>query len=414
MNLLILHRVPYPRIEYARGIDHDAHFVTYFGTRALLDTLPPGLRHEVVERPGHAGTFDEARAWLQREDRRFDRIIAMSEYDLLDAARLREWLGVPGATVGDVTLVRDKVEMKEAVRRAGLRVPRFASVAELLRAPAALPWRGRTVLKPISGASSEDVVIFDSPADIAQAIADRRSGVARLDGEVQAIDAYELEEFVEGAIVHFDGLVANGDVLTLTASRYIGTCLGFAQGEPLGSYHFPVSDDAAAWVRATLAAVGIRQGSFHLEAIENRAETVFLEVGNRVGGADVVATFEHATGVHLPSEELRVMLDGRPSRPLPPTQTHPHWHGWFVFPGHKREADTHRGIAGIDAFRDDPSLVRWAELAPGTPLPRRITYSAHEAPLAGIVAKPDWQGTRDWIDALFAAARNAEQLARAA
>lgn len=401
MKLLILHRVPYPRIEYARGIDHDLHEVTYFGVAGLLATLPAGLRCEQVERPGKLGVFDEAQAWLAQTPRRFDRVIALSEYDLIDAARLRAWLDVPGATPDEVRLVRDKVAMKAAVHEAGLRVPRFVGLPEFIASPSTPGWRGRTVLKPLSGASSEDVVIFDTLEETAAAIRARRSGVARLDAEIQLTDAYEVEEFVSGEILHFDGLVAQGEVLTVTASRYIGTCLAYAKGQPLGSYHFPVSASARAWVEAALKAVGIRQGSFHLEAIESGDELVFLEVGNRVGGADVVATFECATGVHMPSEELRILLDGKPSRALPPTQTQTQWYGWFVFPGHTLEDETYDGIAGIDAFRGDPSLVRWVELPVGAPIARRITYSAHETPLAGIVAHERWQGTRDWIASLF-------------
>lgn len=411
MNILVLHRVPYPRIEYARGIDHDRHDVTYFGVPELLATLPAGLRCERVERPGRAGTFEEAQAWLTRTPRQFDRVIALSEYDLLDAARLRAWLVTPGPTYEEVRLVRDKVAMKEAVGRAGLRVPRFVGLPALVESPGAAAWRGRTVLKPLAGASSEDVVVFDTMEAALSAIRSRRSGVARLDSPTPATGGYELEEFVTGDILHFDGLVAQGKVLTLTASRYIGTCLDYANGKPLGSYHFPVSPTTSEWVNAALRAVGIRQGSFHLEAIESGDELVFLEVGNRVGGADVVATFEYATGVHLPSEELRLLLDGEPSRPLPPTQTHGRWHGWFVFPGHTLEEETYEGIAGIDAFRGDPSLVRWVELSAGAPLKRKVTYSAHEAPLAGIVAHERWQATRDWIGALFAASESSRETA---
>jgi hypothetical protein len=411
MNILVLHRVPYPRIEYARGIDHDRHDVTYFGVPDLLATLPAGLRCERVQRPGRAGTFDEAQAWLSQAPRSFDRVIALSEYDLLDAAKLRAWLGTPGATFDEVRLVRDKVAMKDAVRKAGLRVPKFVSLGALMASTASAQWLGRTVLKPLSGASSEDVVIFETPEAAAAAIRERRSGVARLDADAQAIDDYEVEEFVTGDILHFDGLVSNGEVLTITASRYIGTCLAFANGRPLGSYHFPVSTQAGAWAASALAAVGIEQGSFHLEAIEHGKTLVFLEVGNRVGGADVVATFEYATGVHLPSEELRLLLDGRPSRALPRTQAQPRWHGWFVFPGHTLDTDAYEGIAGIDAFRGDPALVRWIELPAGAPIKRRITYSAHEAPLAGIVAHENWEQTRDWISALFAAGDAARETA---
>ena len=393
MNILVLHRVPYPRIEYARGIDHDRHEVTYFGVPELLATLPPGLRCEKVER--------------------FDRVIALSEYDLLDAAKLRAWLVAPGATFDEVRLVRDKVAMKDAVRKAGLRVPRFVGLGAFMAAPAAIQWDGRTVLKPRSGASSEDVVIFETPEEALDAIRERRSGVARLDGDTPTIDDYEIEEFVSGDILHFDGLVSRGEVLTLTASRYIGTCLGFANGRPLGSYHFPVETQTKLWANAALRAVGIREGSFHLEAIEYGKTLVFLEVGNRVGGADVVATFEYATGVHLPSEELRLLLDGAPSRPLPETQFQPRWHGWFVFPGHTLQADAYEGIPGIDAFRGDPALVRWIELPSGAPVKRKITYSAHEAPLAGIVAHEKWEHTRDWIGALFAASEVSQQTAAA-
>lgn len=106
MNILILHRVPYQRVDYARGIDHNQHDVTYFGVRDILDTLPTDLRCIKVERPGKASAFEEARAWLEAQLQQFDRVIALSEYELLDAARLREWLGVSGAKVDEVSCAR--------------------------------------------------------------------------------------------------------------------------------------------------------------------------------------------------------------------------------------------------------------------------------------------------------------------
>lgn len=155
----------------------------------------------------------------------------------------------------------------------------------------------------------------------------------RVDSDTAALEQYQLEEFVTGDILHFDGLVADGELLTTTASRYVGTCLGYANGEPLGSFHFPLSSLAREWTSTVLSAVGIRNGSFHLEAIDSPEGLVFLEIGNRVGGADVVTTFELATGVHLPSEELRILVGGGTASDLPATQTAALWHGWFVFLG---------------------------------------------------------------------------------
>ncbi|CAE6963683.1 hypothetical protein R75471_06824 [Paraburkholderia domus] len=414
MKILILHRVPYGRIQYERGIDHDVNDVTYLGTKEALATLPSGLRHQAVARPGMRSAFEEALDWCDLRHSQFDRVISLSEYELLDAAKLRELLGIQGPSLQDVQLVRDKVLMKHAVGTAGIRIPRFARLRALLEKEETVQWTGQTVLKPHSGASSEDVVVFASLVDALMAVTTRSTGIPRLDEGTPALDLYQVEEFISGDVLHFDGLVANGQVLTITASRYVGTCLGFASGEPLGSFHFPVSATTRHWVADVLAAVATRNGSFHLEAIEAQEGLVFLEVGNRVGGADVVATFELAAGVHLPSEELHILIGGEPTRELPPTQSTGAWHGWFVFPGHASTELVYQGIEGIDAYRRDPGVVRWVELPRGHALQRKVTYSAGEAPLAGIVAFPTAAATQAWLRGFFSAARASSPYFKAA
>ncbi|VXC45562.1 ATP-dependent carboxylate-amine ligase domain-containing protein [Burkholderia sp. 8Y] len=401
MRILILHRIPYQKIEYHRAVDHDLHEVTYFGKREALDTLPASLRCATSERPGAASAFEEARSWLTREPKRFDRIISLSEYELLDAARLREWLRVPGPAVEQVRLARDKTLMKTVVLRAGLSAPRFLSLLDFLSSPRSATWQGATVLKPHSGASSEEVVVFPSVAEAYAAITANRSRVPGLDTGQRDPAQYEIEEFVKGPVLHFDGLMQNGHMLTMTASEYVGDCLRFANGEPLGSFHVPFDDDVRAWVSTALNATGIRDGSFHLEAIRCHGQLVFLEVANRVGGADVVRTFELATGIHLPSQELRILL-GEHSGLRSCEQPRARWHGWFVYPGHHLNHSANCGVVGADAVRRSPCVVHWHELAVGAPLPRHITYQAHETPLAGVVATGSADCTRAWIERLFA------------
>ncbi|MFI2077391.1 acetyl-CoA carboxylase biotin carboxylase subunit family protein [Streptomyces triculaminicus] len=400
MKILILHRVPYFKIEYHRGISHDRHEVTYFGTDRALATLPPDLRCERVSRPGERPAFEEARDWLAERPRAFDRIISASEYELLDAARLREHLGVPGAALDQVALARDKVLMKRAVEEAGLRVPRFLPLPRFLELDGRVPWSGRTVLKPHRGASSEDVLVFDTPRQAAAAVTGRQAGVARLDAG-SGLEDFQVEEFVSGPIRHFDGLVQGGEVLVLSASEYVGTCLEYAQGEPMGSFQIEFSEETRAWVSRALAAVRIEDGSFHLEAIVHEGELVFLEVGNRVGGADVVACVELATGVHLPSYELRVLLGERIAGTLPAPPADRRWYGWFVHPCHHLAGRQYLGLEGTLAFRAGPRVVAWHELPSGAPLPDHITYQAGETVLAGIVAGDAPKETRDWIADLF-------------
>ncbi|MDH6124635.1 ATP-grasp domain-containing protein [Kitasatospora sp. GP82] len=405
MKILILHRVPYFKIEYHRGIDHVLHDVTYFGTRDALATLPPGLRCTQVERPGERSTFEEACTWLDGAPQDFDRVISMSEYELLDAAQLRERLGVDGAPVDQVMLSRDKVLMKSAVEQAGVRVPRFMPLTAFIDAGGTTPWSGATVLKPHRGASSVDVVVFDDQTQAYEAVAGKRSGVAELDGAEAALSDYQVEEFVDGRIRHFDGLIEQGKVLVLGASEYVGTCLEYAQGTPMGSFQIECSDETRAWVGRALDAVQIRNGSFHLEAIVHRGELVFLEVGNRVGGADVAATFELATGVHLPSCELRILLGEPVTDSLSAAPEDRSWYGWFVYPGHHLSGRTFEGFDGADAFRTSPETVTWHELPLGKPLPDHITYGAGETALAGIAVTDSPQETRSWMVRLFESLR---------
>ncbi|SFE26798.1 ATP-grasp domain-containing protein [Paracidovorax konjaci] len=410
MNILILHRIPYRTAEYHRGIDHSRHDVTYFGTEAALATVPAGLRCQKVARPGMGSVDDEARAWLGERPAGFDRVIALAEKDRLEAARLREWLGVAGPSAEQVTAARNKIAMKRAVAQAGLKVPRFLPLPDFLALRDAPPWRGKTILKPQSGAASEDVAVFDSTVAARAAVLGFCSGIPRLDA-LQAADAcgdFEVEEYLEGPVLHFDGVAIGGRTVALTASRYLNTCLDYARGRPLGSMHIPLTDTARRWVARALESLALHDGCFHLEAIGHQGELAFLEIDNPVDVAQAVTTFELATDVHLPSVELKLMLGEDPGsavRRSPEAGAEPRWHGWFAVPGHHLGRSVHAGLGGIAMFRRSEAVLRWHELPAGAPLPERISYQTQEVPLAGIVATAGPPQTQAWIESLFTALR---------
>jgi biotin carboxylase len=385
MRILVLHRIPFHKVRYDRGIDHQRHEVVYVGTAAALKTIPAELRAIRIERPGTGRVADEVVVAALASGERYDRVISLSEYELLDAAEVRERLGVSGPSVADVTVVRNKVVMKERVVAAGIAAPRHVLVAQ---APDVLPWTGRTILKPVDGASSENVREL--------ATAQEALAAARAPG----LDAqrFELEEFVEGPIVHFDGFVAGGEVQAMLASRYVGTCLGYALGAPLGSVQFEAGPELEAWARRCVGAVGLRDSSFHLESILSERGPVFLEIAARVGGADVVDCFELATGLYLPAMELAAIV-GEPA-PDPGGRGDGRRYGWFVVPGHHLDGVTCE-IEGLDGFERHPHIVRLLRLAPDAPLPRKITYQSVEVPVAGVVGAPTTQAAEVTIRDLF-------------
>jgi hypothetical protein len=271
-------------------------------------------------------------------------------------------------------------------------------------APDRIPalWKGPTILKPRDGASSENVIRFESRREAIEAIQEGRLPIERFRPE-----GYEIEEFIEGPILHIDGLVQYGKILTVLGSRYLGTCLGFAEGEPLGSVQLdPVRSVALFdWAQRVISAVEIRTGSFHLEAFQTPGGPVFLEIGARVGGADVVDTFELSTGIHLPSAELSLLVDAE-SRPFvpPPRLTPAKRYGWFVFPGHHLASDR-CVIEGTETLRRRPEVVRWNQLARNRKLPRSITYQSREVPLAGVLGAETTEALEGLMKEIFTAAR---------
>jgi hypothetical protein len=407
MNILILHKIAYHKIQYHTGIDHAVHDVTYVGTAERLKTVPEDLRCTRLEREdlGNDRVSESVLAAVAALPGapRFDRVFSVSEYELLDAARVREHLQVPGPSLYEATLVRDKVAMKAAVSLAGIAVPRFLPLADALAAAGALPWTGRTVLKPTHGAGSEDVVIFDSAASCMRALQARATGVKALDGAAPAVSGFELEEFVEGDILHLDGLVQDGEVKAVIASRYVGTCVQYNANRPMGSSQFDLGAAQREWVQGVIRAVRIGAGAFHLEVIDSPRGYVFLEIGHRTGGGAAPLTTSLAWGADLQTLDLELLV-GATRRDLGLLERQALFHGWCLFPGHRYGQGRWTAPPAVLArLRDDPRVVAWHERDAGEAFDVEPDYELNMAPLAALVAAPSEAAVRQYIVDMMAA-----------
>src|SRR5262245_18566827 len=91
-----------------------------------------------------------------------DELVALSETDLIRAARLREMLGLPGQTFQPAVAFRDKRVMKDLARAAGMCVPAFTSVTSVQQlADFARQVGGPVVMKPVDGGGCVDVALID-------------------------------------------------------------------------------------------------------------------------------------------------------------------------------------------------------------------------------------------------------------
>ena len=236
--------------------------------------------------------------------KRFDRIVALDEFDMETVAHLREHLRIPGMSRTLTAHFRDKLVMREQAQQAGALVPDFTRVlvhSELhdwmQRVPA--PW----VLKPRSEASAIGIKKMHSPDDVwrtLEQLGDRQS-------------FYLLERFVPGDIFHADSIVSEGHVVFASVSGYGKPPMQVMhEGGVFTTRILPRESDEARQLTALNAqlmpAMGMVHGVNHAEYIRGREDGrfYFLEAAARVGGAFIADVVELATGVNLWREWARI------------------------------------------------------------------------------------------------------------
>ncbi|MER6214329.1 hypothetical protein ABT213_09730 [Streptomyces sp. NPDC001674] len=381
MKILVLHLLPYAKAEYATAIDHVRHDVTYIGHPEQLADLPAGLRRRTLAIPPAEDFTEGVLARTHRTDG-YRRVVSLSEFGTLTAPRVRAHLGVPGPGIDQALRTHDKVRMKQALTRAGIRCPRF--VAAPPPPGGRLPWQGPTVLKPRRGTCSNGVAVYAGPAE----------AVARLRA-LPDPEAHQLEEYVDGSILHADALVVAGRPRHCVVSRYVNTPARYAAGHPLGSVQLPADQSRDTYVAQVVSALGITAGTIHLEFFETPSgERVFLEIANRMGGAGVVTAHLRHTGIHLPSHEIAALLGTAPPAPRPRSGRH---HGWLVVPGHPLPTRS-RPAADLPAhLLGHRCIDRVHRPAPGSPPPTTITYHEGRVPLALEVSDPDPAALEDFL-----------------
>ncbi|MFI5616756.1 acetyl-CoA carboxylase biotin carboxylase subunit family protein [Streptomyces sp. NPDC051567] len=317
-HLIVLHRWRDTHARYADYLDHEAHRVTYVSTELGRASLPRAAAEVVTV--GLTDDLPAVRGAVAALVARFGaprRLVALNEGDLDTAALIREEFAIPGQTSAGLAVFRDKLLMCRTARAAGLPVPAFAPAPDpdaVREFAAAHGWP--LVVKPHRGTASRGVVLVRSAAEL-----DTLTGL----GAALAAEPHLVQAFVEGEILHIDGLWEGGSLGNWTVSRYVGgTCADFTRGNWLGS----VEEDDPALLDATgafAAAVGAALGGdqpwvFHLEAFVTPAPgggpaLVFLECGARVGGGEIPFTWRDVHGVDLMAAAVDIQLGRTPVLP---------------------------------------------------------------------------------------------------
>jgi biotin carboxylase len=242
-------------------------------------------------------------SWKARS-RRFDRIIALDEFDLATAAEIREHMRIPGMGITTSANYRDKLAMRTVAQNTGFLVPEFCRVLNydqlrdyMDRVPA--PW----LLKPRSEASSLGIRKIKEAEQLWRALDEF--------GDRQSF--FLMEQFVPGEIFHVDSIVSEHKVVFSVVHQYGRPPMqvmheGGVFTTRTVDRHSRDWEELTSLNDALAPSLGMVRGVTHAEYIRSHADGryYFLEIAARVGGAFIADLVEVSTGVNLWREWARL------------------------------------------------------------------------------------------------------------
>src|SRR5579862_8073302 len=250
-----------------------------------------------------AGDIVKAVSYIART-RPIDRIVALDEFDMENAAALREHMRIPGMGLTTVRYFRDKLAMRARAKEAGIPVPEFVPVLNydalreyMARVPA--PW----LLKPRSQASGIGMKKIHAADELwpwLDQLGDNQSN-------------YLLEQFIPGSVFHVDSVASEREVVFAEAHGYGAPPLDTSHiGGVFTTRTLPRdSADTKSLLglnRRVLEDLGFLRGVTHAEFLKasSGGQFYFLEVAARVGGAYISDVIDAATGINLWREWARL------------------------------------------------------------------------------------------------------------
>jgi hypothetical protein len=383
MKILVLHRFPIARAKYDISINHLEHEVYYLANQKFCDDVPSTIRCTKILLEENADILETITKYIEANNIQFDRVIALSEYNILTGALIRDKFKIHGSSLAQIRRTCNKNEMKHFIVNSEIRTAKYCSLEEYLKNPKIFNGMA-IVLKIINGTASKDVTIF-------------KDGIIPSSFKIPETGSFIVEEFLDGDILHIDGLVQNGNLICAIASKYIGTCLAYAEGEPLASIQIETSQKMVDLTKNILQALKIENGSFHLELINHNNDLYFLEIANRAGGSHIVEIFQEKTGVHLYTAETQIYIDNKPKLNL---ITNDKYYGWFLFPGHHLKQKSFK-VNNYEKFIQNPIIQEWKLLEKSEAIIQDVAYRLNEQPFGGILKSHDSESMINFIDTMF-------------
>ncbi|MFE3288516.1 ATP-grasp domain-containing protein, partial [Streptomyces sp. NPDC059233] len=312
-----------------------------------------------------------------------------------------QWLGLPGNPPDAVAVCRDKAALRERLRTAGVRQPRYALVREPAGAAEAVARTGLPcVVKPADDSGSTNVLLCVDESEVRAQI----EKILAIDTNVRGMPTARtvlVEEYLDAPEYSVEMFSGEGRTVCVgITAKSVTATPHFVEHRHLFPAPLPAAtaEQITETVTAALDAAGIRLGATHTEVKLTADGPALIEINPRPAGGMIPELIRLATGVDLLGEQLRAAL-GRP----------PHL---------KAEGAGHAGIQFVLADADgtltaahgtgEAAAVEGVEsvlvtAAPGTPV--RKPRSASDR-LGHVIARhPEPEGVHAALDAARALLR---------
>ncbi len=244
-----------------------------------------------------------------------DRLEATVEAHIMTAARVREACGIPGTSVRTAHLCRDKPEMKQVLRDAGVRCARStgATTADEVRAFAAEVGYP-LIIKPPDGAGASGTHRIDDDHELEVAVA--TSGLAH--GAAVAV-----EEFIDGHEGFYDTITVNGEIVHDFVSHYYPNVLAAMRTRWISPQFVATNEVDSAdgyselkeMGQRVIEALGIGSSATHMEWFAGPKGLMFSEIGCRPPGVRAWDLYAVGNDIDIYREWAEAIVHGRATRP---------------------------------------------------------------------------------------------------
>lgn len=237
---------------------------------------------------------------------RIDRVESHNEYWLELDARLRTDFNVFGYKNDDMLAIKTKAQMKEVFRKTGLKVAQgrvFTDDEDARKLAKSLKFP--VIIKPNSGVGASDTYKIKSAVELEGFFGYKNPNVE-----------YIMEEFIDGDIVTFDGLVDyDGNIVFYSSLEYSEAVLDTVEKDGDMFYYVPreISPKLVELGKKCVEAFKVRERFFHFEffRVKKTGELLPLEINCRPPGGLTIDMWNYANDFDVFLEYAHIVTENK-------------------------------------------------------------------------------------------------------